>query len=124
MNILKWIRQMFVANNPEGEVLKFVVERRRPTEGEFSAVCDYFKTAPEFVTRGRISRSKYGCVVVDDDICGYEVSVLKGPWLDCRPAYYRLTDEQAKGLMTAILSCVPGSTAYAERFVPEQKATT
>lgn len=129
MVVVRWLKKIARAceskGNPFGEakVLGFIKERRVPTEIEFRVAVNFFKSAPEFkaLVTSYILWSQDGWIKVENDVYGYEVTIRGGPLLDCYPAYYRLTREQSDELFAAILSCVPGSTFYADRFVPTKE---
>jgi hypothetical protein len=107
-------------SNVRGCILTRNLLRRKP--GSLDALVRYFESRTTQLSRiaGRDYVGCLGFVRVCNDICGYEVKLGLSPGaelLDCCPAYYGLTDEQAELLYDAILSCVPGSCAYAEKQV-------
>jgi hypothetical protein len=95
-------------------VLAFL--RRRP--GSLKALVEYFNNRRRrFIGVNPIHTSCFGLVRVENDSYGYEVR-LGGPWaemLDCSPASYGLTRQEADELFDAILSCVPTSAPYADK---------
>ncbi len=66
----------------------------------------------------RYSMSKSGRISVENDCYGYEVKIgyFGGPLLDCYPSRYGLSDKNAKLLYQSILSNVPGTIYYEEKY--------
>lgn len=92
-------------------VSKFITDGHLAVE----PLCDYLtdRDEPFLQSSGSLWVSQSGLIVVEDDICGYEVKIgTSNQMVDCNPAAYGLTQEEGKKLVLAVLSCVPGSTPY------------
>jgi hypothetical protein len=89
--------------------------------GSCTALYAYFNMRRHsFLGVGGVYCGMFGLVRVQSDIYGYEVRLGWpgfAPMLDCSPAFYGLTSEQADTLFDAILSCVPGSVRYVDKQV-------
>ena len=92
------------------------LQRRRCS---FEPLCEYFENRQRALSGHIQYVGLFGLVRVQNDCYGYEIHI-GWPWapmLDLEPAYYGLTSAQADRLFEAILSCVPGSCAYADKQV-------
>jgi hypothetical protein len=92
--------------------------------GSLEALIEHLDAREEpFVRTMGIYYSKGSFIVVDDDICGYEVKIAfpflhgQAQLLECVPAYYGLTAEEGKRLYESILSCVPTSVFFERKMM-------
>ena len=91
--------------------------RQRP--GALDALIEELRRRPNYFRKvgPRDYAAAFGGIRVCDDIYGHEVKLGWKPFaelLDCRPAYYGVSQEDAERLYRAILACVPG-TIYSSK---------